>query len=122
MSAIHFALIVNADEHLRAELIEIDENLCRSELTPAQRSSFAKRRKQIWEALHPDDKQVAQVAPPVAKHGHVQEKGFAAETAAVSGMSKASINRHVARVETTSRILTFANVRASWSVVAERSD
>jgi len=33
-------------------------------------------------ALRPVDKQVEQVAPPVAKHGHQQEKAFASETAA----------------------------------------
>lgn len=43
--------------------------------------------------------QVAQVAPPVAKHGHVQDKAFAAETAAVTGESKSQINRHIARAE-----------------------
>ena len=93
------AIVVDAPEYLRAELIEIDENLCRSELTPAQRSSFAKRRKQVWEALNPDEQQVEQEIPPVAKHGHAQPKGFAAETAAVSGMTKQAINRHIARAE-----------------------
>lgn len=37
--------------------------------------------------------QVAQVAPPVAKHGHAQEKSFAAATADASGMTKQAINR-----------------------------
>jgi hypothetical protein len=43
--------------------------------------------------------QVAQVAPPVAKHGRAQDKGFAADTAQISGESKAAINRHLARAE-----------------------
>ena len=30
-----------------------DENLCRAELTTSQRTTYTKRRKQIWEALHP---------------------------------------------------------------------
>ncbi|MEP6587171.1 MAG: ParB N-terminal domain-containing protein [Polaromonas sp.] len=110
------AMVIDADDHLTAELIEIDENLCRSELTASQRSGHVKRRKVIWEALHPEPqrfesvfdaigdlvgKQVAQVAPPVevAKHGHAQEQGFAAETAAITGESKSQINRHVARAD-----------------------
>ena len=38
------AIIVDAGEHLQAELIEIDENLCRAELTASQRAQAIKRR------------------------------------------------------------------------------
>lgn len=98
------AIVIEAGEHLQAELIEIDENLCRSELTSAQRSKAVKRRREIWEALHPVAKiQVAQVAPPEFATGYKQpppqEKAFAAETAAVTGESKSQINRHLARAE-----------------------
>lgn len=98
------AVVVDIAEHLGAELIEIDENLCRSELTSAQRSKAVKRRREIWEALHPVAKvQVAQVAPPESATGYKQpppqEKAFAAETAAVTGESKSQINRHLARAE-----------------------
>ncbi|MCC7269396.1 MAG: ParB-like nuclease domain-containing protein [Rhodocyclaceae bacterium] len=95
------ATVLNYDmSHIETELIEIDENLCRAELTPAQRAAAIKRRRQIWDALHPD-KQVAQIAPPVEvkKHGHAQASAFAAETAKVSGESKSQINRHLARAE-----------------------
>ena len=116
------AIVIEAGEHLQAELIEIDENLCRSEMTAAQRSKAVKRRKEIWEALHPvrqrfdsvfdalgtvegpmteagEREQVEPVIPPVAKHGHAQEKSFAAATADASGMTKQAINRHLARAE-----------------------
>jgi hypothetical protein len=43
--------------------------------------------------------QVARVAPPVAKHGRRQDRGFAAETAAITGESKSQINRHLRRAE-----------------------
>lgn len=79
--------------HMEAELIEIDENLCRAELTPAQRAAAIKRRKQIWEALHPGAVS-AQIAPK-PQGGRPTE--FASETAGVSGESKSQINRHLSR-------------------------
>lgn len=118
------AIVIDSPHSLTDELIEIDENLCRSELTASQRSSYTKRRKAIWEALHParsqkfervwdalpieanpqrvallDGEQVGQVVPPVAKHGRTQDSGFAAATAAITGESKRDVNRHVARAD-----------------------
>lgn len=105
------AIVVQAEGHLEAELIEIDENLCRSELSVAQRAHYSKRRKEIWEALHPEpmagygredggeEEQPRQFVAPVAKHGHVQPKGFAAATAEVTGENVRQIQRNVARAE-----------------------
>lgn len=95
------AFVLDADaDHLSAELIEIDENLCRAELTAAQRAGAIRRRKQIWEAMHP----TGGTSCPGSlsdgrKAGPQHEQGFAAETAAVTGQSKKDINRHVARAE-----------------------
>lgn len=82
----------------------------------AQHDPYTARRKEIWEALHPEpspdyslesydgkgELEVAQVAPPqVFSHGGArpQTKGFAAATAEVTGESKAQINLNVARAE-----------------------
>lgn len=113
------AIVIEAGEHLQAELIEIDENLCRSELTAAQRSKAVKRRREIWEALHPvkaqrfesvfealgvdegAEIQVEPVVPPEIGYCQPppQTKSFAAETADASGMTKQAINRHLARAD-----------------------
>lgn len=118
------AIVIEAGEHLQAELIEIDENLCRSELSASQRSKAVKRRREIWDALHPAKPQrfesvfdalgmaegrmtesdeheesgaaCATLEKPTTGRGNTQ---FAAETAAVTGESKSQINRHLARAE-----------------------
>lgn len=72
----------------------------RAELTPAQRAAAIKRRKQIWEVLHPEI-QVAQIAPPEIGYGKPppQEQAFAADTATITGETKRDINRHLARAD-----------------------
>lgn len=87
------AIVIESAGHLQAELVEIDENLCRSELSASQRSHYTKRRKQIWEALHPES---GRNPPTLGGRGNTS---FASETAAVSGESKRRINEHLARAE-----------------------
>lgn len=47
------AIILDVDD-LHAELLLIDENLCRNDLTPAERASAQARRKAIYQQLHPE--------------------------------------------------------------------
>lgn len=95
------ALVIDGESDLQSELIEIDENLCRVELTAAQRASATKRRKQIWEALHPYEIRVAQAAPLEIGYRTppIRPEGFAAATADATGQSKANINRAIARAD-----------------------
>ena len=53
----------------------------------------------VTDADERGNEQVGQIAPPVAKHGRAQEKAFAADTAALTGEDKRTINRHLARAE-----------------------
>ncbi len=81
-----------------AQLAEIDENLCRSELTPTQEAEHLAKRKEVWEAMR-EAKQVEQLVPAVdvAKHGHAQPDGFASSTAKATGKTKQSVNRAIRR-------------------------
>lgn len=76
------------------DLWEIDENLCRSELTEAEEAQHLARRKELWEAREAN--KVEQLIPVSGGRGN---KGFASETAKVTGETKQSINRKIARAE-----------------------
>lgn len=88
------------DDDLHAELAMIDENLCRSELSPADRARHTARRKVIYEELHPDTRHGA--------IGNGREKSrqfgdstsadrFTAETANTLGRSERAVQRDVER-------------------------
>lgn len=87
------AFVTSADT-IDRDLWEIDENLCRSELTEAEEAQCLARRKELWierEAAKPE-----KVFPVSGGRGN---RGFAAETASVTGRSKQSINQKIARAE-----------------------
>ncbi len=94
------AFVIADDDRLDNELREIDENLCRAELTPAQRAHAIKRRKEIWEARNlAAGTNCSTSLPDGRKAGPQHEKQFAADTAEATGQSKQDINRHVSRAE-----------------------
>lgn len=91
------SIFIVGDE-IDREIAEIDENLCRAELTEAEEAAHLKRRKELWEARQQraaGDK-LAHVAPVSGGRGN---KGFAAETATITGLSKSQTNRKIARAE-----------------------
>lgn len=81
--------VVVEDNDLRAELAMIDENLCRAELSPADRAGQTARRKVIYLELHPEtghggDRKSDQVANSATR-------SFVEETAAVSGAATRTV-------------------------------
>jgi hypothetical protein len=99
------ALVIEDASHLQSELIEIDENLCRAELTGSQRTGYIKRRKQIFEAMHPNGAVKLEVGTdfPLQDELHGGPRphplNFAASTAEATGMTKRAINQHIARAD-----------------------
>lgn len=94
------ACFIADDDALHLELWEIDENLARAELSPAEEAVYLKRRQQIWTAIH-GETQVAKVSPPEIgnKKPPPQTRGFAADTAEKTGRHKSGINQKIRRAE-----------------------
>jgi hypothetical protein len=82
-------------------LAEIDENLIRTELTPAQRAKLTAQRKGAYQKAHPETKHGG--APGKAGGGKVPKEpnigSFAADTAAKSGRSLASVKADATRAK-----------------------
>jgi ParB/RepB/Spo0J family partition protein len=89
------AIIVDAND-LRAEIIAIDENLCRESLTPAQEASAIMRRKEIYEKLHPNTAHGGN-RKPSRQIGDLKSERFTKATAAATGRGERSVQRAVTR-------------------------
>lgn len=84
------------DDDLHAELAMIDENLCRAELSPADRARQTARRKAIYEELNPETRQ------GVSGRNHtVDDRAdrFTADTARMTGASERVVQRDAERGE-----------------------
>ena len=96
----HIGVVFEDGDDLDAELWEIDENLCRAELTPADRALFVFRRKEIYLMRHPEtghggeraSRQVGDLKPDDTKR-------FTAATAEATGQSERAIQRDAERGE-----------------------
>lgn len=94
--------VVSSLEGLRAELAEIDENFVRSDLTPIEFGELLLRRKEIYEALHPESVQTNQGGPFRGnQHQEVSDKmtqttkSFAQDTAEKLGIGRRTVERQV---------------------------
>lgn len=82
----------------QAAMVEIDENLVRIELTALQRAEHINRRKELYEAMHPEAKHGG--APGKPGGGKQKSKGeraasFAADTAQKTGLSPRTVQEDV---------------------------
>lgn len=92
--------IVVTDDDLHAELAMIDENLCRAELSPAERARHIARRKAIYLELHPETGRGGDRKSIKVTDGEFDRAdSFVTHTAAVTGLSKQTIYREAARGE-----------------------
>lgn len=92
LGLVEIAADVVTDDDLHAELAMIDENLCRAELTPSDRARQTARRKEIYEALHPETKHGGNLeGAGVAKSATPETPRFTATTAAVTGQSERTV-------------------------------
>jgi N6-adenosine-specific RNA methylase IME4/ParB-like chromosome segregation protein Spo0J len=82
-----------------ALLDEIDENLCRAELTPAERALHLAERKRIFERLHPEIRHGGDRKSVEAKSKSQNEnlKAFADDTAGKTGKGRSTVARDLTR-------------------------
>lgn len=91
------ATIITVNE-LDAELAEIDENLIRNELTQLERAEALARRKELYEAKYPEAKAYSSEKQRQRASGEPRETvspGFAADTAAKTGLTPRTIQQDV---------------------------
>jgi ParB/RepB/Spo0J family partition protein len=91
------AIIADADD-LHAEIIVIDENLCRENLTVAQEVSAIARRKEIYEKLYPETSHGGN-RKSCRQIGNLKSERFTKATSAATGRKERSIQRSVTRGE-----------------------
>jgi N6-adenosine-specific RNA methylase IME4 len=107
-----WARILDEAEAVEAEIVEIDENLIRADLSPAEQALHYGRRKELYDALHPETKHGG--APGAGKgkgkkkrlEGS-QNENFVKETAQKTGKSRATVARDVARAK---NVIVLADV------------
>jgi len=92
--------IIVTDDDLHAELAMIDENLCRAELSPADRAKQTARRKAIYLELHPETAHGANLqGAGVANLASPETPAFSTATAKLTGLSERAVQRDAERGE-----------------------
>lgn len=85
---------------LHRQLAECDENLCGTKLTPSERALFTRRRKEIYEALHPETRNGQNQHTRVRQVGEGSSADrFTADTATRTGRSERDVQRDARRGE-----------------------
>lgn len=79
---------------LERQIAECDENLCATQLTPSERAMFTKRRKEAYEALHPETRHGGD-RDPSRQVGDLPR--FTEDTASKTGQSERAVQRDAER-------------------------
>jgi hypothetical protein len=98
--AVDARVIVMDDDHAR--IAELDENLARAELTPAERALFTAERKRLYEVVYGPAKAIGARAANMAmgRRSDASDKlSFASATARRIGVDKRVVQRDTARGE-----------------------
>ena len=92
--------VASGDDHDRAALVEIDENLVRNGLSPAERAVHIDKRKGIYERLHPETKHgaVGNGREKSGQDGHSTQR-FTADTSLKAGRSERDVRRDATRAK-----------------------
>jgi len=99
------AIVSSGTDAIEAELVEIDENLVRADLTPAEQAAHHTRRKELYEQKHPETVSVTKRGGPGRgkKNGRQNGEGLAdrytKDAAEKTGDSERTIQRNVERGE-----------------------
>lgn len=91
------AIVIDVSE-IKAELMEIDENIIRKDLTALERAEQLKRRKELYEKLHPEcasDYVKAQNLPKRNNFASENQKSFTKDSAQKTGKSQRSIQQDI---------------------------
>jgi hypothetical protein len=91
-----FAGVVKELDADQAQLAEIDENLIRAELSPAERAAHVAARKAVYERLHPETKHGGD-RKSESRSQNAYLKSFVADTAKKTGKHHATVARDVKR-------------------------
>lgn len=95
--------LVDVDVHvvtlgeLQRQIAECDESLCGTTLTKAERALFTERRKQAYEALHPETRAGYAGASGRWDASANLAPAFTADTAARTGQSERAVQRDATR-------------------------
>ena len=79
----------------RAELAEIDENLIRNELSVLEQAECLKRRKEIYESIHPQTKKGGTHTSNAKKLSADPALSFAKDTESKTGVSERTVQKNV---------------------------
>lgn len=91
------AVVVDLSD-LKRQIAECDENLCGANLTPAERARFTSRRKQAYEALHPETRHGAGLNGGLNTSRQVGDTSrFTKDTASRTGKSERAVQRDATR-------------------------